>query len=57
MPTSCKPIDVPMTWLTGQFVDSFRVRSLFYDSFVHFFQVFMCVQMIEGFWISKFWLN
>jgi len=32
---------VPMTWLTGQFVDRFRVMSLFYGSLVHFFQVSM----------------
>ena len=31
----------PMTWLTGQFVDRFRVMSLFYGSLVHFFQVSM----------------
>ena len=32
---------MPMTWLTGQFVDRFRVMSLFYGSLVHFFQVSM----------------
>ena len=37
VPTSYRPIDVPMTWLTGQFVDRFRVMSLFYGSLVHFF--------------------